>query len=57
MLLKICEKILLYGNNVILFILLYLLYIMWYGYPDCTIDIGIMTIIELSQWFSNMYIK
>ena len=47
----------LYGNNVILFILLYLLYIMWYGYPDCTIDIGIMTIIELSQWFSNMYIK
>jgi len=48
MLLKITEKILLYGNKIILFILLYLLHNLLYWYPDYIVDIVTVIIIELS---------
>jgi len=47
-------KILLHGNNTLL---LYLLYILLYCYPDYTVDVIIVTITELSNDLSNMCIK
>jgi len=48
MLLKITLKILLYGNNIVLLILF--TGIMLYRYPDYTVDVVTVTIIELSKW-------
>ena len=43
---KFAEKILLHGNT----LLLYLLHVLLYWYPDHTVDIVTVTITELSQW-------
>jgi len=43
---KFAGKILLHGN----ILLLYLLHVLLYWYPDHTVDIVTVTITELSQW-------